>query len=190
MPPMSKSFASLSQTPPAPRFIERLSAFTQALIDKEKWVFGCEQQVFTAEQVATPDYLFPLVLHRAARWMQEGYGEMAPMHYRLSQEPLPGRAHPPLCAAVPEMDAPTASLTVWALFIAHTLTEWVGQHADLVARKEPVPLDSWYQEWLADLDEGKLVLLPAKPRQLLEPQGPERASPLSPVLPARANPVG
>jgi hypothetical protein len=183
---MSQPLSSLTQQAPAADFIERLSRYTQVLIEDQQWTFGCEVMAFTAEQVAAPDYLLPLVLHRANRWIEEGYGQPAPMDYRHTPEPLPRRDKAPLCAVVPEANEATASIAVWALFIKHALQDVVDQHQDLLLQDKQafIPLDDWYKEFLHDVDNGLVLLLPAKPRLMIEPAS-ERPSPLDPGLATR-----
>lgn len=187
---MSQSrLLSLASSQPDANFLPRLSALVQAMIEQEGWVFGCETSAIPAADIAAPDRLLPLVLHRSATWMTESLGHAAAMDYRMCLEPLPGRDVAPICSAVPEPSRPTASLVTWALFVRQALGDWVDRHPDLVAAKQPVPLDSWYQEWVADLDSGRLELLPAAPRTA--PLGlPDNGySPLRPAVTAVPQPV-
>lgn len=163
---MSQSrLLSLASFQPDVEFLPRLSALVQAMIEQEGWVFGCETSAIPAADIAAPDRLLPLVLQRSASWMRESMGHAAAMDYRLCLDPLPGRDTPPICSAVPEPSRPTASLVTWALFVRQALGDWVDRHPDLVAKGQPVPLDSWYQDWVEDLDQGRVELLPALPRQ-------------------------
>lgn len=180
---MSQSrLLSLVSTQPDAHFLPRLSALVQAMIEQEGWVFGCETSVIPPADIAAPDRLLPLVLHRSSSWMRESMGHEAPMDYRLHLDPLPGREVPPICSAVPEPNRPTASLVTWALFIRQALGDWVEQHAELAARREPVPLDSWYQDWVNDLDSGRVELLPALPRQVPTGLPAPSQSPLRPAV--------
>lgn len=186
---MSKSdLLSLTQAQPSADFIPRLSALVEAMIEAEGWSFGCDTMVFTAADVASPTRLLPLVLHRSATWMQSSLGAQAPMDYRQTLDPVPGEEIAPLCQAVPEATYPTASLVTWGLYIRHTLGEWVDRHPTLAAKKEPIPLDSWYLDWLNDLDSGTVQLLPATTR--VAPDRP-RVSPLdAAVQPGQSQPTG
>lgn len=177
----SSALISLSNAQPDPDFVPQISRLVEALIKQEGWIFGCDTMVFDPSDVAAPDRLLPLVMHRASMWMNEATGQRAALDYRLTLEPFPGREYPPLCAAVPELNQPTASLVTWMLYIHHALSEWVDHHPQLVAAREAVPLDKWYGDFLQQVDDFTIQLLPSHPRQAPELPSME-ASPLASVL--------
>lgn len=145
--------SSFSTTLP-PDFPERMSEVLRRAFERTGWRFSCEGDEFTAEEVAAPDGLLPMWLHRAQGLMVQALGgEMPEMTYRLD-----GRA---LCGARPEPTEKTAPLQMWALFTHFAVEQWRKQHAELAVKGSPVPLDELYHEWRALIQSNQVKTLPA-----------------------------
>lgn len=154
--------------PAAPEFADRLSKVIQTLLEQDGMRFSCEGSEFSAEEVAAPDGLLPMWVHRAQGLMAKALGgKTAPMAYRID-----GAA---LCGVRPDPQGATASVGVWALFTFEALNAWQEQHMKLVKKGELVPMDEIYKEWHQVIRSRQVPLLPAKalPGVSLPSTGPD-----------------
>lgn len=153
---MDPTPATSLHLPPPPDLMPRLADLLRRGLDQAGWRFSCEGSEFSAEEVTAVDGLLPLWIHRAQAWMAKSLGGQAGhMAYRID-----GAA---LCGVRPEANAPTAGLAVWACYAHYAIEEWRGQHAELVRKGKPVPLDALYQDWHAVIQARQVPLLPPHP---------------------------
>ena len=160
--------------PLPPEFAARLSAALRAALDKSGWRFSCEGDEFTSEEITAPDGLLPMWIHRGQSLMRKAMGGNAgDMAFRID-----GKA---LCGVLPEPQADSASLPVWACFVHFALEEWRGRHAELAAKGAPVPMDELYQNWRTLVQSNQVQLLPPLPQAQPGLQGLGPSVPLNPT---------
>lgn len=130
---------SLSVPVPAD-FNERLSGVIRAAMEHHGWRFTADGHGFTSEEMAAPDGMLSMWLHRAQEWMCQTISPLpAPMAYQHNGNSL--------CAAIPSPDRPSASLAVWALHIHFAMDEWRSRFPELVQQNKPIPIDELYNNW-------------------------------------------
>lgn len=137
-------------------FSNRLSNVIRSALDHDGWKFICNNADFTSEEIAAPDGLLPVWIHRAQELMQQGISSVpAHMVYQMDGQALSG--------VLPAPEGPSASLGVWALFIHYAMEEWRGRFPELVQSNKPVPMDELLENWKRLLASRSLVTRSPKP---------------------------
>lgn len=122
----------------------------------EEWItdaalmFSCQGIDLSAEEVAAPDGLLPLVLFQAQECMARATGS-SPSVAVVHQESDTG-----LCGvAISQLRS--MSIGQWLLFSSFALEERSRNHGI----EGPVPVDEWYESWQKALVEDRVMVLPA-----------------------------
>lgn len=150
------------------------------IVEKEGWSFSCgeglpgeEEEVLTAEEIAAPDGMLPVIIREAARLMRLAMGSEPQVRWASVDRSL--------CNLRPaDQQEESASLAVWGVFCHYALETMVGANPKSALEGEPASLTKWREAFLADIDRGELrpVSFPsATPRSSPDVLAPREPSP-------------
>lgn len=130
--------------------VSHLSRALEEWISDAGLAFSCQGIELSAEEIAAPDGLLPLVLFQAQDCIARATGSN-PSVAVIHQESDTG-----LCGvAISQLRS--MSIGQWLLFGSFALEECARNHA----MEGPIPVDAWYENWQKALVEDRVMVLPA-----------------------------
>ena len=135
--PLSVAASSLGM--PSHAFVNQVSWLTRRTLDQAQCALSCEGVVLTAEEVAAPDGLLPLLVNAAAVRLETLWGQQSFVFRQDSSA---------LCGVVPAPTAPILPPSVWMHAVHFELDEAI-RRAPEPAPGEPrvAVVDTWQDLW-------------------------------------------